>query len=160
MSGRTDGTGGGGGGGGSGSGCINVVVKADKQPDELSWSIINKNGKVMASNPQLKALTPVSKRVCLPPGEYEFVMKDKFGDGISPRDGNFVVSMDGREILRGAYFRSEKRYKLQVSPPYTRNMSARDREWLVSHNTRRKKYHREFGLPSHACSILSIIDTI
>lgn len=64
-----------------GPGCITVKVKADNNPEELSWQILNRNGGLVAKSPALKALVPVSKKVCLPKGQYQFVMKDKFGDG-------------------------------------------------------------------------------
>mmetsp|Transcript_8675 Transcript_8675/g.19479 ORF Transcript_8675/g.19479 Transcript_8675/m.19479 type:complete len:253 (+) Transcript_8675:50-808(+) len=63
------------------TGCITVEVKADKHADELSW-IILRNGNQVANSPTLKALTPVSKEVCLPDGQYEIVLRDTFGDGL------------------------------------------------------------------------------
>lgn len=62
---------------GGNTGCITVKVKGDKNADETSWLILNKNGNQVAVSPALKQLTPVSKKVCLPSGQYEFVMKDE-----------------------------------------------------------------------------------
>ena len=74
-------------------------------------------------------------------------LKDKFGDGMCCHagEGHFAVKMGDREILRGGRFREETRYTIQVAPNYDRGLSARDQSWLDGHNTRRRKYHREFG---------------
>ena len=130
-----------------GTGCVTVNTKADKYAGEVSWRILNKNGSQAGASPTLKALVPVSKKVCLPQDQYDFVMKDKYGDGIccGSGDGYFTVELDGREIVRGSHFQFEKRFTIQVNPPFERNMSNRDRDWLVAHNERRQKYHREFG---------------
>ncbi|KAL7545004.1 hypothetical protein ACHAWF_008374 [Thalassiosira exigua] len=70
------------GGANPSTGCITVRVKADRRPAEVSWRILNANGARVATSPAMKALQPVSKRVCLPRGKYRFVMQDNYGDGI------------------------------------------------------------------------------
>eukprot|EP00584_Thalassiosira_punctigera_P010095 CAMPEP_0172544392 /NCGR_PEP_ID=MMETSP1067-20121228/14564_1 /TAXON_ID=265564 ORGANISM="Thalassiosira punctigera, Strain Tpunct2005C2" /NCGR_SAMPLE_ID=MMETSP1067 /ASSEMBLY_ACC=CAM_ASM_000444 /LENGTH=446 /DNA_ID=CAMNT_0013330951 /DNA_START=503 /DNA_END=1841 /DNA_ORIENTATION=+ len=132
----------------SGTGCVTVEAKADKHADELSWVIINDNGNQVGLSPALEALEPVSKKICLPPGQYKFEMRDKYGDGMccGSGDGYFIIYLDGKEIARGAHFSFKKGFTVQVSPAYESNMPARDREWLDSHNTRREKYHAEFGV--------------
>jgi hypothetical protein len=119
---------------------------ADRQPDEVSWKITKERREVLASLP-MQALAAVSERKCLPRGQYEFVLRDAFGDGIccGAGQGHFAVKVDGREILHGGCFQKEKRYRIQVAPRYERDMSDRARAWLVGHNDRRRKYHREFG---------------
>eukprot|EP00578_Thalassiosira_sp_NH16_P009118 CAMPEP_0181115294 /NCGR_PEP_ID=MMETSP1071-20121207/21355_1 /TAXON_ID=35127 /ORGANISM="Thalassiosira sp., Strain NH16" /LENGTH=407 /DNA_ID=CAMNT_0023199491 /DNA_START=184 /DNA_END=1404 /DNA_ORIENTATION=- len=128
------------------TGCITVSVKSDKNADELSWSVVDRNDNQVATSPNLKALVPVSKKVCLPSGQYEVVLRDKYGDGLCCGSGNgyFTIDLDGREIIRGTHFKFQQRYKVHVKPRFEDNMSARDNEWLIAHNTRRRKYHREF----------------
>ncbi|KAL7537357.1 hypothetical protein ACHAXR_007764 [Thalassiosira sp. AJA248-18] len=129
------------------SGCITVRVKADKHPEELKWTIMNKNGIEVAASPALKALAPVSKQVCLPKGKYEFRINDQYGDGLccGEGDGNFAVELDGKELIRGSHFQFTKSFNIQINPSFRANMSPRDMDWLVAHNDRRKKYHEQWG---------------
>lgn len=133
----------------SGSGgCITINAQADKNADELSWRIVKKDvNQVVGRSSALMAFSPVSKKVCLPPGEYNFEMRDTYGDGMCCGSGKgfFQVLLDGREVARGGHFTFTKSLTIQVNPPFERNMSDRDRQWLDSHNTRRGKYHAEFG---------------
>jgi hypothetical protein len=101
-------------------------------------------------------------RKCLPRGQYEFVLRDAFGDGIccGAGQGHFAVKADGRKILHWGCFQKEKRYRIQVAPRYERDMSDRARAWLVGHNDRRRKYHRELIDAIRQASMWYRIDTI
>ena len=114
------------------SGCLTVTVKGDRHPEELSWVILNKSGNTVATSPTMMKETPVSKKVCLPRGQYEFVIKDSFGDGLCCGSGNgeYYISMDGKVLIRKTHFLSEKRHKIQVKPNFRARMNARDSEWL------------------------------
>lgn len=132
---------------GNNSGCsmVKVNVKAGDNADELSWQIF-KNDNAQATSPQMQAFNVVSKEVCLQPGEYKFEMHDSFGDGFGqPNSGYFSVEIDGEEIIKAKHFMDRKEFKIQVNPNYENNMSSRDWDWLNDHNTRRERYHGEFG---------------
>jgi hypothetical protein len=72
------------------------------------------------------------------------------GDGICCHSGDgfytFYLETDGKweEIYRGGKFKTRKDVQsIKIGPIF---MNDRDKEWLVAHNTRRKTYHKQYGM--------------
>lgn len=85
---------------------VSLALKTDNYPTETSWEIQDKDRKVVASGgPYNKELITVKK--CLPSGEYTFVIKDTYGDGICCRYGNgyYKLTSGGRTLASGGSFR-------------------------------------------------------
>eukprot|EP00970_Alexandrium_tamarense_P007375 scaffold1339_cov207-Alexandrium_tamarense.AAC.29 len=133
-------------------GCITVEILGDDHPEETSWSIVNQSTGLTVGNAPLGTYagltSPKSTEVCLPKGKYDFVVKDKYGDGMCCMAGKgyFKVSLDGSELFRGGNFQTEKRFSIQVLFDPSPVMSARDMEYLLAHNTRRRKFHLANGV--------------
>ena len=82
---------------------------------------------------------------------YDFVLRDKVGDGMS--EGYYKVylqndSLTWREIISGGSFRSQElRYKINLKGT---QMTDPDIEWLESHNICRQEWHtshdRSYGM--------------
>ena len=60
---------------------VDVTVQTDNYAGETSWEIIQ-NSEVVAVSPPLLNNTLQNHTVFLPPGEYNFVIYDSYGDGI------------------------------------------------------------------------------
>ncbi|WP_108867385.1 DUF1028 domain-containing protein [Aquimarina aquimarini] len=89
---------------------VTLKLKTDNYPEETSWEIQDKNKKVVASGgPYNKELITIKK--CLPFGDYTFIIKDTYGDGICCRygRGNYRLTSGERVLASGGSFRySEK----------------------------------------------------
>lgn len=121
---------------------------------ETSWTLHSVN---VATNTKTTLVASVEENtyqafkkdsidLYLPPGKYRFTLKDAFGDGFCCSNGSegwYVISLDGREIIRGDYYRHEISYDILVG--HNPDMSDRDREWLNAHNSRRKAWHERYG---------------
>ena len=57
----------------------------------------------------------------------------------------FAIRLDGRELIRGDYYRYELSYDIAAGHDPESTMSDRDVEWLVAHNTRRRSWHQRHG---------------
>ena len=64
--------------------CININLNFDHYPSDTSWEIESISDKsVVAKSPQYgDSFTTNSSHVCLPDGDYAFVITDKYNDGM------------------------------------------------------------------------------
>lgn len=128
---------------GSRSGCYNVKIqfKVDKFGKETTV-LFHENG-VMAleSRNEVAAYGTKSMEACVSAGTYTFKLIDN--DGICCHYGNgwYKLSIDGTTAVTGGYFVGSKSYTVKVGHDWRSNMDARDQEWLVAHNDRRRQYN-------------------
>ncbi|KAL7462061.1 hypothetical protein ACHAXS_002462 [Conticribra weissflogii] len=130
------------------SGCTNVEIeiKMDSNGFETTAFLKDKSGSnVLSSEKNIGANKSKTLSKCLPSGDYTFTIKDF--DGICCRYGNgyFKISLDGTEVVKGDYFIGSKSYTIKVGFNYQSGMSARDKEWLNAHNSRRRTHHKKAG---------------
>jgi len=130
------------------SGCTNVEIeiKMDSNGFETTAFLKNKSGsKILSSEKNIGANKSKTLSKCLPSGDYTFTIKDF--DGICCRygEGYYKISLDGTEVVKGDYFVGSKSHTIKVGYNYQSEMSARDKEWLNAHNSRRRTYHKKAG---------------
>ncbi|KAL9184357.1 hypothetical protein ACHAXT_002443 [Thalassiosira profunda] len=135
---------------------LTIELQTDEYGEETSWSLYSID---VATGMPIALVASVgedtyepfeqdSKEVKLAPGKYRFILKDKYGDGFccnNGREGWYTVSLDGRELIRGAYYMRQVRYDIIVGYDWSATMSERDGEWLEAHNSRRKTWHERYG---------------
>lgn len=82
---------------------------------------------------------------CLPPGTYTLTVEDKFrGLCCAFGQGYYSVNIDGEEVLYGGNavnFQNPMVHDILVG--YDANISERDNEWLLAHNSRRQQFHED-----------------
>ena len=89
---------------------IEVRVKTDYFPTETAWILTNKcstPGTVINSPKYTKYETMHStKMLCLPAGEYEFIIRDISGDGLCCYygDGSYEILVDESILRSGGVF--------------------------------------------------------
>lgn len=85
-----------------------VNIEPDNYPEETSWMLTNlcTDKEVAAEN--IRGPAEYDYEECLPPGAYEFTIRDSFGDGIccSYGTGSYVVTYGGDEVASGGDFGS------------------------------------------------------
>ena len=92
-------------------GQLKLDITFDNFPEEVSWELRNANDSIIdfeqytTANPDRSS---ISKDFNLPDGQYTFIMRDSFGDGIfSP--GGYTLSIGGKVIISESAFGSEAR---------------------------------------------------
>jgi hypothetical protein len=130
-------------------GCQNLKVqfKVDKYGKETSV-YVKKQGSskaVMSSVKEVGAYQTKTMQKCLPPGTYTVQFKDQ--DGLCCKNGKgwFKIGVRGTELATGGYFIGSKSFTIKVGHNYQNGMSARDKQYLSAHNSRRRSYHRSAG---------------
>ena len=89
-----------------------------------------------------------SMELYLDPGKYRFTLKDTFGDGFCCSNGSagyYKLSIDGKEIINGGYYRYKTSYDILVGYNPELTMTERELEWVEAHNVRRKDWHVRYG---------------
>ena len=86
---------------------IKITIVYDDFPDEISWELhklaVNDNDKALVnSQTASRGDTSYSTSICLPEGEYQFTIYDRY-DGILP-PGHYNVTSDGNRIVQGGEF--------------------------------------------------------
>jgi hypothetical protein len=136
---------------------VRISLQTDKQGYETSWSLESIQFDAARSRNISTVIAAVdentyssyqkdSKKFTLSQGLYRFTLRDTFGDGFCCKDfeGYYSITIDGREIIKGGYFRSEITYDFLVG--YFPEMTKREHEWLEAHNVRRKQWHEGHGV--------------
>jgi len=87
---------------------IRVEIRTDQYPTEISWSIKNSSGILMASSPNYTLqFTLNTHTYCLPIDCYTFTINDVHDDGILP-PGYFKVSLGTTVLVSNSVFTSSK----------------------------------------------------
>lgn len=120
---------------------------------ESSWALHSIN---QATNAEIAEIASVGRHtyqsqerdtidLYLSPGKYRFTLKDFGGDGFccSNGEGEYSITLEGREIIRGEVFNDEVSYDIMVG--YDPELSTRESKWLTAHNDRRKTWHQQNG---------------
>mmetsp|Transcript_7356 Transcript_7356/g.12104 ORF Transcript_7356/g.12104 Transcript_7356/m.12104 type:complete len:494 (+) Transcript_7356:153-1634(+) len=138
---------------------VSIEIKLDAFAEETSWTLQNSQGNVLLRNSRTYAPHDFEVLdICLSPeSNYALVVKDPY-DGIccEARDyecsnwregkncvGYYKMTVDGKEVVRGGeYIPQTKRHVFTLEP---HTMTDRDKEWLEAHNSRRQRWHRNYG---------------
>ncbi|KAL7534072.1 hypothetical protein ACHAWF_004711 [Thalassiosira exigua] len=131
---------------------VTVETRADNHGEDTSWDLFDH------SQPDVPVMTQAkntyeaneykASRKCVPHGNYTFVVRDGYGDGMCCRYGKgfFRVHLDDRLVLNGGSYNKEVRETLRIGYDPAGDMTERDFLYLEAHNTRRKEWHEEYNL--------------
>ena len=152
---------------------VTVEVRADEYSTDTSWEFIHPNGtKIMGENPSsFEKHEYKRKEMCVPHGEYTFIVYDAYGDGMCCRcesylicslrsstiriscpvrsedgEGFFKIHLDGKQVLNGGSFNSNVTATVNIGYEPDGYMTERDRQYLDAHNVRRKEWHERYNL--------------
>ena len=144
---------------------LRLDLSTDDYGFETTWRLMEKT----SSGPKEIAAGPPDNRnygkrqryigaYCLPPGQYRYIILDKFKDGMCCDfgEGSYAGYLDNEKIFtsptgdenwerRGHAFTVEDASTVDDQPFDSKiqtgnGMNARDKEWLDSHNSRRKQW--------------------
>ncbi|KAL7530881.1 hypothetical protein ACHAXR_003725, partial [Thalassiosira sp. AJA248-18] len=141
-----------------------IDLSTDDYGFETSWKLLLDTG----DGPKEIYIGPPPKRrygkrqryigmYCLPPGRYKYVIQDLFKDGMCCTfgEGKYAGYIGNEKIFssptgdenwekRGHPFTIPSS-DLPLDPKIQPGMTAREEEWLDSHNTRREQWHARYG---------------
>lgn len=92
----------------------------DDFPEETSWELYDATNTVIASVDTYEGEISASEKLCLPDGEYTFVVYDVFEDGFccDYGEGSYTISIDGNTIHTGGSF-SAPSENTELTLPFT-----------------------------------------
>lgn len=129
---------------------ISVEAKADEYSTDTDWKLLHPNGTHLFHQPEgsFGEFEYKASEFCVPHGNYTFIIKDKYGDGMCCRYGRgfFKVKLDGREVLNGGSFNENVTAKLLVGYDPDGDMTEREHQYLEAHNVRRKDWHERYNV--------------
>jgi len=129
---------------------VKIEARADKYSTDTSWELIDPSGERLMHQPQgsFAKYEYKSSEICVPHGNYTFVIKDQYGDGMCCRDGEgfFKVHLNEREVLNGGSFNEKITARLNVGYEPDGYMTERESLYLEAHNVRRKEWHEKYDL--------------
>ncbi|EJK65050.1 hypothetical protein THAOC_14153 [Thalassiosira oceanica] len=129
---------------------VTVEVRADEYSTDTSWEFIHPNGtKIMGENPSSFLKHEYKrKEMCVPHGEYTFIVYDVYGDGMCCRygEGFFKIHLDGKQVLNGGSFNDNVTATVNIGYEPDGYMTERERQYLDAHNVRRKEWHERYNL--------------
>ena len=136
--------------------CLTIELQTDQHGEETSWTLHLVNEQTGALSKLITSVDtnsygPNEKDVMelyLDPGKYRFTLKDSYGDGFCCSNGSagyYILSLDGKELINGGYYRFTQSYDILVGYDPTLTMSERDIQWVEAHNVRRMDWHTRNG---------------
>lgn len=129
---------------------VQIEVGADEFSTDTSWELSYPNGtRIMhQAEGSFAPFEYKTKQVCLPHGNYTFIIQDKYGDGMCCRygEGFFRVHLDGREVVVGGSYNENVTATINVGFTPNGYMTERELDYLESHNVRRKDWHERNNL--------------
>ena len=136
--------------------CLTIELQTDQHGEETSWTLHLVNEQTGALSKLIASVDtntyePNEKDVMelyLDPGKYRFTLKDSYGDGFCCSNGSagyYILSLDGKELINGGYYRFTQSYDILVGYDPTLTMSERDLQWVEAHNVRRMDWHTRNG---------------
>lgn len=99
----------------------------------------------MSSVKEVSAYGTKTLQDCVPPGTYTLQLQDIDGLCCKNGKGGYSLSADGIELVSGGYFVKSKSHTIKVGYNWSNSMGSRDKDWLASHNSRRRRYHQSAG---------------
>ena len=124
-----------------------MEIKLDKYGYETTWKAMDKKGNVLMRNSRTYGANDYEKKeICLPEASgYVLQVDDEFGDGIccDSGKGGYTAFVDGVKIIEGGqhiWKDGGKTHEFSLLSSSSQDMSDRDKDWLDSHNKRRKEW--------------------
>ena len=87
---------------------VDILINPDQYPEETSWVVFKSNGDTLISGgpyTDIVDYSPQNTQLCMPNGDYEFVIFDTYGDGMAGslwggQDGSYYVIHCGDTIVQ------------------------------------------------------------
>ena len=124
-------------------GCSNVKIqfKVDKYGKETTVSLVGNGRTQLKSAKDVGAYQTKTMQKCVSPGRYTIKLVDSDGLCCSNGKGYYKMWVDGQLVVSGGYFLGSKAHTVQIGKNWQAYMTYRDKQWLNSHNSRRRKYN-------------------
>ena len=123
-----------------------IQIKTDLFGWETSW-VLKGNG-VTKRSPSYESNKVYTHEYCLDIGMYQFIMKDKFNDGLKNGGYYKVFVQDDqsgyRVAVAGTEFGFKETHQIDVGQTEF-GMTERDALYLEAHNKRRMEWHAKYG---------------
>ncbi|UII28632.1 M4 family metallopeptidase [Fulvivirga maritima] len=92
---------------GCAQGTVTLTITMDNHPEEISWTLKDRDGNIVDSEDDYESLEPgaiVSETFTLEDGEYDLIINDEYGDGIccGYGNGNFIIRDDSTGMVIGS----------------------------------------------------------
>jgi hypothetical protein len=97
---------------------ILVAVTTDSYPEETSWEIRDASGNIVATGSGYPEDETTEVPVCLPDGDYTFILKDSYGDGIFA-DNPVVLKTEAGVVIAILSGDFEDETSAEFSLPFT-----------------------------------------
>ncbi len=104
---------------------VSLSLTTDQYASETSWQILRSDGTTATSGRDFQNSTLHTKTICLPSGDYQFVINDSYGDGIccGLGQGNYTLTSNGKTLATGGEFKFQEKTPFtltkEVTPPPT-----------------------------------------
>jgi len=135
---------------------IRIKISTDFYGAETSWALKKASNNEVIKEVKMGTYGEYSiddVSVCVPinTGEVIFEIKDDIGDGMCCRDGDgyYKLYKDDDLMVYGSDFTSGKSRSHKIILGYWNKlkMTQREQEYLDAHNSRRKTWHKNLGMP-------------
>lgn len=116
-----------------------ISLRTDNYGEETSWNLKDAGGRTWLQNNRVynnDETDTVAGEACIPEGSYTLTVLDTWGDGILD-PGFYKAYIDGVLTFEGG---TNFRTRTHVFDFRAQDMTERDRQWLESHNTRRREW--------------------
>ena len=86
---------------------VDILIVPDQYPEETSWAVLKDNGDTLVSGgpyTNIVDYSPQNTQLCIPNGDYTFVISDSYGDGMAGslwggNDGAYYIFHCGDTII-------------------------------------------------------------
>eukprot|EP00581_Thalassiosira_minuscula_P004934 CAMPEP_0183743034 /NCGR_PEP_ID=MMETSP0737-20130205/65009_1 /TAXON_ID=385413 /ORGANISM="Thalassiosira miniscula, Strain CCMP1093" /LENGTH=611 /DNA_ID=CAMNT_0025978637 /DNA_START=577 /DNA_END=2412 /DNA_ORIENTATION=+ len=127
--------------------CVDIEVVTDRFASETSYtfkSLATGRVYIEKNEGELGNEQTYKDTECVPDGRYELKVVDPF-QGIQ-EGGYYSVTVDGQEVMYGTTFQGGSDTHI-IHVGFEPQMTPRERQWLNSHNQRRRDFYQEEGVP-------------
>lgn len=123
--------------------CSNVKIqfKTDKYGKETTVTLIGDGRTILKSARDVGAYQTKTMQKCVYPGTYTLKLQDLDGLCCGNGKGFYKMWVNGQIAVAGGYFVGSKTHQIEIGKNWQASMNYRQKEWLNTHNSRRRKYN-------------------
>lgn len=123
--------------------CSNVKIqfKTDKYGKETTVTLIGDGRTILKSARDVGAYQTKTMQKCVYPGTYTLKLQDLDGLCCGNGKGFYKMWVNGQIAAAGGYFVGSKTHQIEIGKNWQASMNYRQKEWLNTHNSRRRKYN-------------------
>jgi len=123
--------------------CSNVKIqfKTDKYGKETTVTLIGDGRTILKSARDVGAYQTKTMQKCVNPGTYTLKLQDLDGLCCGNGKGFYKMWVNGQIAVAGGYFVGSKTHQIEIGKNWQASMNYRQKEWLNTHNSRRRQYN-------------------